>query len=103
LYALEFLFRNQKIDSKYKIARFQILLALRLLANSNPLPQLNAHKMDSYCKGICEYLWDQTKADKIFAEACKAIDAVAGTTLDRDTVHTTSFTEALAKICLKKK
>ncbi|HLI98452.1 MAG TPA: AIPR family protein, partial [Bradyrhizobium sp.] len=29
LYILEFLFRNQKIDAKYKIARFQILLAVR--------------------------------------------------------------------------
>ena len=40
LYFLEFLFRNGKIDAKYKIARFQILFAVRLLANSDPIPFL---------------------------------------------------------------
>ncbi|UPK03065.1 AIPR family protein [Bradyrhizobium sp. 170] len=103
LYALEFLFRNQKIDPKYKIARFQILFALRLLANTDPLPQLNAHKMDSYCQKICEHLWDQAKAEDIFTYVCEAMDTVAGAKLDRDTVHTTSFTEALAKHCVKQK
>jgi hypothetical protein len=99
LYVLEFLFRNQKIDPKYKIARFQILFAVRLLANADLLPPFNSHKMDKYCETVCEHLWDQAKAETIFTNACKAIDAVAGATLDRDTVHTTSFTDNLAKHC----
>jgi hypothetical protein len=101
LYVLEFLFRNQKIDPKYKIARFQILFAVRLLANPDVMSPFNSHKMDKYCENICEHLWDQAKAEIIFANACKAIDAVAGATLDRDTVHTTSFTDNLAKHCAK--
>jgi len=59
--------------------------------------------MDTYCQKICEHLWDQTKAETIFAEVCGAIDAVAGEKLDRDTVHTTSFTDSLAKHCAKAK
>jgi AIPR protein len=99
LYLLEFLFRNGKIDSKYKIARFQILFAVRLLANADPMPQFNAYKIDKFCEKVCEHLWDQNRTEKIFAKACKAIDAVAGPTLARDNVHTTTFTDALSKYC----
>jgi hypothetical protein len=56
LYLLEFLFRNGKIDSKYKIARFQILFVVRLLANADPIPFFNAHKIDKFCEKICEHL-----------------------------------------------
>src|SRR5262249_2160083 len=50
LYKLDYLFRNQRLDPKYKPARYHILLAVRLLANSNPLPRMNANEMERYCK-----------------------------------------------------
>jgi AIPR protein len=39
LYKLEKLFRAQKLDSAFKAARFQILLAARRLTNPAPLPE----------------------------------------------------------------
>lgn len=99
LYLLEFLFRNQKIDSKYKVARFQILLALRLIGNKSPTPQLNANTMEKYCETICESLWDLSKAEALFDKAVKAIDAVASSNLDRDQLHTTKFTDDLIHYC----
>ena len=99
LYLLEFLFRNQKIDSKYKVAEFQILLAVRLLGNKIPTPKWNANAMDKYCETICESLWDSSKADVLFDKALKVIDAVAGASLDRDKLHTLKFTEDLMLHC----
>jgi hypothetical protein len=101
LYLLEFLFRNQKIDSKYKVARFQIVLALRLIGNRGPTPQLTANAMDKYCETICENLWDSSKADALFDKAIKAIDVVSGSNLDRDTLHTLTLTEQLTQYCAK--
>jgi hypothetical protein len=75
------------------------LFAVRLLANADPIPFFSAYKIDKFCEKVCEHLWDQNKAEKIFANACKAVDTVAGSTLDRDNVHTTTFTDALAKYC----
>lgn len=49
LYRLEYLFRSQTLEPKFKPARYHILLAFRLLVNTNPIPQMNAHAMDRYC------------------------------------------------------
>ena len=99
LYGLEYLFRNQKIESRYKIARFQILLAFRILANPSQVPQYNSNQMEKYCKPIIEALADPVKSIDLFGAAIGAIDAVAGGKLDRDSVHTLTFTDALIKHC----
>jgi AIPR protein len=100
LYLLEYLFRNQKIESTYKIARYQILLASRILANKNPVPPLNSRQVDSYCNGICEKLWTGgiTSGDILFG-AVDAVKAVAGKHFDRDPIHTATFTDALVEYC----
>jgi hypothetical protein len=99
LYLLEYLFRNQKIDSSYKVARFQILLALRLIGNPDNLPQLNSRHVETYSKKVCDQLWDVEKADKLFSAAIAAVDAVAGADFDRDKIHTLTFTDALIARC----
>ncbi|RTM15165.1 MAG: AIPR protein [Bradyrhizobiaceae bacterium] len=100
LYLLEYLFRNQKVESSMKVARYQILLASRILANKNPVPQLNSRQMDAYCKGICEKLWagGTTSGDILFG-AVEAVKAVAGKKFDRDPIHTAAFTEELIAYC----
>jgi hypothetical protein len=58
-YRLEFLFRNQLLDSKYKITRWHLLLAFRLLeSGGTPLPARNAKLMEQYCRPLSELLWD---------------------------------------------
>lgn len=71
LYALEFLFRNQKIDSKYKIARFQILFALRLMTNADPRPPLNAHKIDAYCQKFANTFGIKRRLKRYFQKFAK--------------------------------
>ncbi|MGY3138019.1 hypothetical protein ACVWZM_008701 [Bradyrhizobium sp. USDA 4501] len=102
LYLLEYLFRNQKLDSSYKIARYQILLAYRILANKNGVPALNSRHVETYCKDICDTLWaGGTTSTKIMFSAVEAVKAVAGKHFDRDPIHTAAFTESLIEYCKK--
>jgi hypothetical protein len=90
LYKLEYLFRNQKIDWRFRNARFQILLAARLLYKRDPIPRMNSRDMETYCAGINAVLWNTS--DKLLARAAKAVDETAGGNLD---IHTQPFTERL--------
>lgn len=94
-YKLEFLFRNQKVEPKYKGARFHLLLAVRLLVSLKPVPKMNSYDMEKFCKAILAELWDGTKAENLFAKAVAAVAAVAADNLHRDHVRTHSFTEKL--------
>ncbi|MBV9982434.1 AIPR family protein [Bradyrhizobium sp.] len=98
-YCLDFLWRNSKMDNKYKVARYQLLLAFRLLANPGPLPKFNSHKIETYCAPIRKLLSDMEKAGDVFGKAVGIIDAVAGSKFDRDNIHTLTFTENVIKRC----
>lgn len=99
LYRLEYLFRNQALDPKYKPARYHILLASRLLANLAPLPRSNSHEMQRYCESMLELLWDVKKADELFAKAAGAVEVVAKGNFQRDSIRTQPFTESLKDQC----
>jgi hypothetical protein len=98
-YKLEYYFRSQKIETKYKPARYHLLLAARLLANPGPLPRMQANEMEGYCGTINAMLWDTAKADNLFIRAKEAVDEVAEGVLERDTIHSQPFTESLMAVC----
>ncbi|WP_164940378.1 AIPR family protein [Bradyrhizobium zhanjiangense] len=99
LYKLDVNFRTQRLDSNLKAARFHILLAMRLLANSDPLPRMNAHEMKRYCDRIQKVLWDNTKADNLCAKAAKIVGRAAGGNFNRDNIRTQPFTERVIALC----
>jgi len=99
LYRLEYLFRNQALDPKYKPARYHILLASRLLANAASLPRPNSHEMQRYCESTLELLWDVEKADALFAKAAAVVEVVAKGNFHRDYIRTQPFTESLKDEC----
>lgn len=98
-YGLDFLWRNQKLDTSYKVARFQILLAFRLLANTEPPPQLNSHKIEGYCKQITDILSDAQLASDTFSRAVEIIEEIAGDRFERDKLHSLAFTENVIRRC----
>jgi len=98
-YKLEYYFRSQKIETKYKPARYHLLLAARLLANPGALPRMQANEMEGYCGTINALLWDTATADNLFIRAKEAVDEVAKGVLDRDTIHSQPFTESLMAVC----
>jgi hypothetical protein len=100
LYKLEYLFRN-KLDAKYKPARFHLLLAVRLIFNRQPLPPMNSHEMERRCNAISEKLWDSAKADVLFSKAVNAVDTATKGDFHRDQIRTQETTELLKQYCLK--
>jgi hypothetical protein len=98
LYKLEKLFRAQKLDSGFKAARFQILLAARRLANPAPLPRMNSYDMSKFCKTITDILWDAKAADELIDKAALEVSKVARGNLDRDYIRTVPITDAIKNI-----
>lgn len=94
-YRLEFLFRNRTMDSKYKAARYHLLLALRVMLAPNNPPQPNANQVEAYCRPIIDALVDNTASQTHFAEAARIVERASNGNLDRDNVRTQSFTDNL--------
>ena len=100
LYRLEYLFRSHKITPQYKPARYHIIYAVRLLTNSDPLPQMNSNAMKTYCDTITTALWDSSRSDEVFTQAVAAIDQAAeGFGYSRDVIRTLPFTQRVMKAC----
>jgi hypothetical protein len=90
------------LERKYKPARFHILLAVRLLGNSAPLPRfMNSREMEDYCKPILEALWDSTRSDELIGRAAEIVDAAAGSNFNRDNIRTEPTTKNVIAECQK--
>ena len=95
LYQLEYMFRNQILESKYKAARFQILMVARIILSKAALPRMNSHDMIRFCEQSLKTWWDYSQAEKLLVKATKIIDNVSDGNLHRDHIRTQPFTEAL--------
>lgn len=93
LYRLERLFRT-KLDARYKAARYQILLAVRLRMDPDPLPLMSSKDMGNRCEAMATQLWDE-KSDQLFVDAAADVDEVAGHDWDRDSVRIERVTSAI--------
>lgn len=94
-YKLELQYRSHKLDSRYKSARYHLLLAFRLLADPQPLARMNSNEMEKRCRAMMEMLWDADKTDNMFQDARAIIDEVSGGKLDRDHIRTQNITQAI--------
>ena len=94
LYRLEQLFKNKKVDTKYKAARYQLLLVVRMLIDSSPLPKMNAHDMTKRSINMAEHLQDERACEAIFNEAIAVIESLA-TNWGRDTIRNEPITKAI--------
>ncbi len=100
LYRLEFLFRNSRIDVRFKPARYQVLLAARLLQTTIKPPRANSHEMARYCDPLIRLVWDAGAAEELFARATAVVDSTAAGNFDSDRIRTQPFTEELRRNCL---
>ncbi len=94
LYRLEQLFKSKKIDSKYKAARFQLLLVVRMLIDPSSLPKMNANDMTKRSLHMAEYLQDEGACENIFNHAIQVINSLA-TNWGRDTIRNEPITKAI--------
>lgn len=93
LYRLEYLYRNNILDSKYRPARYHILYAARLLMSEKNMPLPQSNKIVRYVNPMIEKVWNTNEADKLFALAAKAVESAAHGDFHRDNIRTQGFTE----------
>jgi len=97
LYKLEYMFRSGKLDAKYRPARFHVILAARYILDSVPFGQMNSKDTEKRGKIILERLSEPDTIEATLASAAFIIDSVSAGNLDRDNIHTQTFTENLIK------
>src|SRR5207244_1798359 len=92
-YRLEWLFRNGRLGSKYRPARYQLLMAMRRYVHGDtPVPQVAKH-CEAYCLDILREIWDPHDSEDLATRLLPAINFAVSETegdgvLDRDTVRT---------------
>ncbi len=101
LYKLEYLFRSGKLEGKYRPARYQILMATRILSNTDPMPALdkfNSGEMKRYAQTIIDKLCDANKSDELLTRAARVVDSVAASNYDNDIIRTEPFTQKVIEL-----
>jgi hypothetical protein len=96
-YRLEYLFRCQKLAPKYKPARYHILMTLRLMLDSSPLPWPNSKEMEKRAKTIIEALWDIENISKMFQDAAERVEKAVPGEFRRDNIRRQSVTDSILK------
>ncbi|KNX79461.1 AIPR protein [Pseudomonas sp. 250J] len=91
-YKLDYAFRNQIIDSKYKPARYLLLMAIRTFMVGHIGTVLNSKAALRTTERFIENLWDDTSFTLNLSKARELIDRLTPDGLDRDQIHTESFT-----------
>jgi hypothetical protein len=94
LYRLEQLFKNKRVEAKYKAARYQMILAVRLLIDPAPLPRMNSAEMAKRCHVMAEYLQNEQACENVFKHAAQIIDSVVPA-WNRDTIRNEPTTKAI--------
>ena len=95
LYRLECLFRDRRLEPKYKPARFHILHAARLIINKDDPPRTQTNEMERYCKPLMEALWQPQNAEELMLAAADVIERVAAGDFQRDNIRAEPFTRGI--------
>ncbi|MDP3148255.1 MAG: AIPR family protein [Ignavibacteria bacterium] len=73
-YVLEYCFRIKSVDTKYKKARYHILMLFRMIVNNEQLPGFNSNDLDKYCSKILEVLNDNDQSLEVFSKVINILD-----------------------------
>ena len=96
LYRIEFLIRNKQIDQQYNKYRYHILMILKyLVLGDQKQPQLNSHKMETFCQEIQGILADSNKLNQYVEFACKIISDQVGDLSNAENAKTALITDKL--------
>lgn len=73
---LEKLFKEGKIDKKYKKIKYYILMMLRLEYNKEGFPEFQSKKMDAYCNKLLTTFKNEKEFEKIVKKVLKKIESL---------------------------
>ena len=98
-YRIDWLLRNKRIDKKYATAKYQLLMAIKHYIHGPSPIAASPRKAEAQCKRITAAMWSVPKSEEIIKLLLNAVDAAVSLEdrplLDRDTVRTQRFTDAL--------
>ena len=97
LYRVEAAFKGKRVPARLKPARFQILMAIRVLTAGYAMPALTANKMEKYCESIVAALKDLNTAEVTIQNAVQVVDTATRGNYDRDNIRSETFTESVIK------
>lgn len=98
-YWIDQLLRKGVIDRSLTVARFQILLAFRLLNESEGMPPVESNKAKKWALDLAAKLKDQQSAETRLVEASQLVESLIGSRNKRDAVRNNNFTdEVLLKV-----
>lgn len=99
LYRFKLLASNGRIDSKYSIYKWHILMILGYVANDKPMPSIQNKKVENYCKSIikvCSQSDDECVA--LFNKAIAVLEDV-GVKESRDDIRSLAYTQSILQYC----
>ncbi len=101
-FRLEWLFRNRRLDSKYKPFRFQLCMATRLAFELDQDLQPNKKMTKAYCEALDKIMSDVDKSQALFERSIGAVDKTISAlgsqaSLDRRTAKTRDMRDTLRK------
>lgn len=98
------LLRKGLLDKKLTVARFQIMLAFRLLEESSEMPSIESNKAKKWSSDLANKLKDQQSAIACLKPAAEIVSKLIQTKKNpRDAARTSAFTDELMKIIKKKR
>jgi len=99
IYTLESFFKTGKIDKKYRIARYHILMIFKMLVQkSKIIPSLKSKKIEDYCEKIKIILLNTKKALKYFKKSIEILDSIPSINInDQKTLYISENTAELKK------
>ncbi|HEY6759246.1 MAG TPA: AIPR family protein [Baekduia sp.] len=96
-YRLEFMLRNGQLESRYRPARHHILMAVRHGVLGDDVPSFQSNEFKRQCSALIDMLHDDAACANAFLVATNVIDQVVEDgRLDRDTVRTQTFADAVS-------
>ena len=99
LYRFRLLSSNGRIDSKYSIYKWHILMILGFVANDKAMPSIQNKKVEGFCKQIikvCSQSDDECIA--LFNKAIAVLDAI-GLKESRDDIRSQAYTQSILQYC----
>ncbi|MFA0815740.1 MAG: AIPR family protein [Anaerofustis sp.] len=66
LFKVENLFKVNKIDKKYRRAKYHAIMLFREVVADQDMPKFNAKKMDAYCQKMLSKLQDENESYRLF-------------------------------------
>lgn len=99
LYRFKLLTSNGRIDSKYSIYKWHILMILGFVVNDNPMPSIQNKKVEAFCKKIikvCSQPDDECIA--LFNKAITVLNIV-GLKESRDDIRSQAYTQSILQCC----